>query len=151
MPNVHQKNTTTSVPTRYYLGRSGVDPTPLAPWIQRRQALVEKIASRVSLRVNVSHALKTNTREQDSRDLRRAIEEGYVVLSQKPNTGRSTKERPGQVGKQCREVTLSDKGRALLPSPPAAPTLGPYAKRRAALLEARAQKNHVKKKRTWDF
>ena len=136
MANRHLNNTTA---LRWnYIGQCGVTPTPMAPWCERRKALAAKIAARTEgLAVNIRWTAKTNTSETESRDLRRLIDEGYAQMSHKNGGPRAQKEtekwrfRGG--GKHHKVVRLTEKGMALLPPPAPEPTLGPYAKRRAAL------------------
>lgn len=117
-------------------------PNPQAPWRERRVALVGHLAGRT---VNVKW-----THQTWERDLKRALREELLVLSQKngppkrnikpalyylegkpvPLTNRS--------GKYTKQLVLTEKGKALLRPDPTPHTPEPYAKRKSGLEELRA-------------
>lgn len=113
----------------------------MKPWLERRLDLVQQIHSRESsgLAVNLKRALKTYGRETSSRDIRRLVEEGYAIISQKSSRHYSAlASRLGKSSKSNRSVFLTSKGEGLLPVPMEV-TLGPYAKRNAELAKMKLE------------
>ena len=109
MANSHMHHVHQAVPNFFYFRRAGAEPTPLAPWTRRRQALIEKLATYgdTGMPVNVKHAAKTHTREAGSCDLQRLIREGYAQMTGKSRTGLGNKQH------KC--VRLTALGKTLVP------------------------------------
>ena len=110
---------------RLYRGRAGVPAEPHKPWSQRKLAILQHVEAKGgSIQVNRTWCATTTSNAQHARDLRRLIQEGLLDDQAKLYTSRRT---------SYRQLTLTEKGKAAIPTAPQPRVSEPYAKRNADL------------------
>jgi len=109
----------------HYRGRAGVAAEPQKPWTERKIALLQHVLAKGgSIQVNRTWCLNTTAHNTHARDLRRLVREGLLDDQAKLYTSRRT---------SYRQLTLTEKGRAAIPTKPEPRLAQPYAKRNADL------------------
>lgn len=109
----------------HYRGRAGVAAEPQKTWSQRKLAILQHVEAKGgSIQINRTWCATTTSNAQHARDLRRLIQEGLLDDQAKLYTSRRT---------SYRQLTLTEKGKAAIPTAPQPRVSQPYAKRNADL------------------